>query len=249
MPGQGVPPSRTFHLAPGHGKESIEAGGILGHGSNGVAVHDGVATHRQYPLQHGLCNARHLRELLGIHEATVQHWPVRIAGLLIQLIVDVNRAKEAARIRLNKRVLRGYRHGYRRLVREGESLNPLPPPTGKRGRPALALLKRLDNHQDDLLRFARHVRVDFGNNQAEQHIRMVKLQQKMSGSWRSWEVAEEFLSTRSFVGTARKSGKNALDAFNDLVAVDPWLPATRGTVTQIQLNHTPWLVLQFIWPP
>lgn len=73
----------------------------------------------------------------------------------------------------------------------------MPPPTGKRGRPALgtirSLLRRLDANRDDVLRFASDFRVPFSNNEAERAIRMVKLQQKVSGSWRSWESAEAFM--------------------------------------------------------
>ncbi len=219
-----------LHLATGRGKDSIEAGGILGHGFNGVAIHDGLAAYQKFPLQHGLCNVHHLRELVGIHEATGQHWPVAMGDLLEEMLVTVKQAKDAGKQCLNKRVLRRYRHRYRRLIREGEALNPLPPPTGKRGRPAMgpvrSLLKRLDDNQDDVLRFAHDFRVDFSNNQAEQDIRMIKVQQKISGSWRSWDGAEAFLALRSYVGTARKQGKNAFDAFTELFTGTPWLPAT-----------------------
>ena len=47
------------------------------------------------------------------------------------------------------------------------------------------LLLRLERYQPDVLRFAHDFRVPFGNNQAEQDIRMVKLQQKISGCWRT----------------------------------------------------------------
>jgi hypothetical protein len=75
------------------------------------------------------------------------------------------------------------------LVVEGQRLNPPPPRIGKRGRPKLgpaaALLARLDRHRDDVLRLTSDFRVPFDNNQAERDVRMVKLQQKISGGRRS----------------------------------------------------------------
>ena len=79
---------------------------------------------------------------------------------------------------------------------EGQRLNPPPPRIGKRGRPKLgpaaALLARLDRHRDDVLRFTSDFRVPFDNNQAEHNVRMVKLQQKISGGWRSESGAQAF---------------------------------------------------------
>ena len=109
---------------------------------------------------------------------------------------------------MNKRVLRGYRLRYERLISEGINLNPLPPPTGERGRPAMgpvrSLLKRLYIYQDEVLRFATDLRVDWSNNEAERSVRMVKLQQNVSGSWRSRAGANDFLASRSCVGPALK---------------------------------------------
>lgn len=81
-------------------------------------------------------------------------------------------------------------------------------------------------NRDDVLRFASDFRVPFSNNEAERGIRMVKLQQKVSGSWRSWDGAEAFLAIRSYVGTACKQGANTLRALQDAFAGDPWIPAT-----------------------
>lgn len=64
----------VLYLGPGRGRESIEAGGILGAGFNGVSVHDGLPAYRAYPVQHGLCNAHHLRERTGIAAAGGQQW-------------------------------------------------------------------------------------------------------------------------------------------------------------------------------
>lgn len=114
------------------------------------------------------------------------------------------------------------------MVAEGQHLNPPPPRTGKRGRPALgaagALLRRLEVYADDVLRFAGDFRVPFDNNQAERDIRMVKLQQKISGGWRSETGAQSFLAVRSYLSTARKNNKAALDVLRDLFTGNPWNP-------------------------
>ena len=116
---------------------------------------------------------------------------------------------------------------------EGQRLNPPPPRTGKRGRPKLgpaaALLARLDRHRDDVLRFASDFRVPFDNNQAERDVRMAKLQQKISGGWRSESGARAFLAVRSYLSTARKNGQHALAVLRDLFAGWPWLPAAASS--------------------
>ena len=65
------------------------------------------------------------------------------------------------------------------------------------------LLLRLDAREQEALRFAHDFRVSFTNNLAEQDIRMVKLQIKISGCWRTKQGAERFLAVRSYISTAR----------------------------------------------
>lgn len=55
---------------------------------------------------------------------------------------------------------------------------------------------------------------------------MVKLQQKISGCWRTITSAEQFLALRAYLSTARKQGLPAADALTALATRDPWLPAT-----------------------
>lgn len=223
-----------YHLAPGRGKDSIDVGGVLP-GFGGVAVHDGLAAYRKYDVDHGLCGAHHLRELVGMAEATGQTWPTRMADLLVEIHVAVNQAKEAGKTRLGPRRLAEYRRRYQGLIDEGQRLNPPPPRTGKRGRPALgpagSLLRRLDDYRDDVLRFATDFAVSFDNNAAERDIRMVKLQQKISGGWRSVTGAIAFLDVRSYLSTARKHNQAALKVLRDLYTGNPWIPTTPVTAT------------------
>ena len=72
-------------------------------------------------------------------------------------------------------------------------------------------------------------RVPFDNNQAERDLRMVKLQQKISGCWQTLAGAEAFLALRSYVSTARKHGLNPLAVLRQLFESQPWLPAPAGS--------------------
>ena len=54
---------------------------------------------------------------------------------------------------------------------------------------------------------------------------MVKLQQKISGCWRSHNGAEAFLDVRSYLATAVKHHKNTLDALRELFTTGAWIPA------------------------
>jgi transposase len=217
-----------YHLDERRGKTAMDAAGVLP-GFTGIAVHDGLATYRRFNVVHALCNAHHLRELLGIAQATGQGWPTQLAELLVEMHVAVEVAKGAGATALSARQLSRFRKRYDALVAEGQRLNPPPPRTGKRGRPALgaagALLRRLELYRDDVLRFATDFRVSFDNNRAERDVRMVKLQQKISGGWRSADGARSFLAVRSYLSTASKHGQHALVVLRDLFAGQAWIPA------------------------
>jgi transposase len=78
--------------------------------------------------------------------------------------------------------------------------------------------------RDDVLRFATDFSVPFDNNQAERDLRMVKLQQKISGCYRTEAGATNYLTIRSYVSTARKQGINVLEALRDLFEGKPFMP-------------------------
>jgi hypothetical protein len=87
------------------------------------------------------------------------------------------------------------------------------------------MLQRLDEREQEVLRFASDFRVPFDNNLSERDLRMIKLQQKISGCWRSTQGAERFLAIRSYLSTARKQGQRPIDVLAELAAGQPWLPA------------------------
>ena len=160
-----------FHPGRKRGRIAMDAAGVLPD-FRGIAIHDGLALYRQYDQAlHGLCNAHHLRELAGTAELTGQEWPTSLAGLLVELHVAVEFAKASGKAKLSAQGLATFGKRYDALIAQGKQLNPPPPRTGKRGRPALgpagSLLARLATHRADVLRFATDFTVPFDNNQAE----------------------------------------------------------------------------------
>jgi len=221
-----------YHRAPSRGSKSADLGGVLP-GFTGVAVHDGLSSYRGYQVPHQLCNAHHLRELTALDEVldnTTITWPKQTAELLVEIHTAVTNAKAAGRTALTARQLTGYRRRYRALIAQGWAAHPPPPRTGRAGRPKLgvagSLLRRLDRYQDDVLRFATDFTVPFDNNQAERDIRMIRLQEKISTSWRAEHGIDAFLTVRSYLSTARKHHRNALAVLHELFTGTPWLPAT-----------------------
>jgi transposase len=194
----------------------------------GVAVHDGWTPYRRYEnVTHQLCNAHHLRELRAAAEDG-QLWASDMATLLVAANDRVKTARESGRSALSPRTLTTLARHYDELITAGHAVNAPPQPTGQRGRPkrtkSANLLQRLDRYRDDVLRFATDFSVPFTNNVAERDLRMVKLQQKISGCYRTEAGATNYLTIRSYVSTARKQGVNVLSALRQLFEGDPFMP-------------------------
>lgn len=109
-----------------------------------------------------------------------------------------------------------YRAQYRKLIKKGEIECPEPSrpnKKGKRGRikksKSRNLLERLKDYENDVLRFMINEHVAFTNNLGENDIRMTKVQQKISGCFRSIEGAKIFCRIRSYLSTCRKQGIKA----------------------------------------
>ncbi|MDT0469610.1 IS66 family transposase [Streptomyces gibsoniae] len=120
---------------------------------------------------------------------------------------------------------------YEEIIAAGRVLHPAREPGTRRVKRSKAanLLDRLDTERDQVLRFAFDWRVPFDNNGSEQMIRMAKIQQKISGGWRTARGAERFFAVRGYLSTAAKQGKNLLDAITRLFdGRGAWIPAPAG---------------------
>ena len=211
--------SRLTHYAiqAQRGSAATDAIGILPH-FTGVSVHDGWKPYRRYThCRHALCNIHHLRELTFLEEAYDQAWAKELKGALLELKTAV----EAARLRGDERLSAAERSAflarYEELLAAGLAANPPPErQPRRRGRvkqsPARNLLERLWMGQDEVLAFLGDCTVPFDNNQAEQDLRMLKVQQKIAGSFRADCGSEAFARIRGYLSSMRKQGVALLAA-------------------------------------
>jgi transposase len=212
------------------GREATDEIGILP-AFMGRAIHDFWKAYFGYDSLHGLCNAHHLRELIFVHEQHGQDWAERMIDCLIDIKDAVDAAGETTD-RLAAEKVRVFETRYRHILDEGYAQNPLPAQPRaakkKRGRRKKTkprnLLERLDEHRDQALAFMYDFNVPFDNNQAERDLRMMKVQQKISGMFRTEDGAEAFCRIRSYISTARKNGVGAMDAMTRLFNGNPFVP-------------------------
>jgi len=202
------------------GKDAMDEIGIL-NDFKGTAVHDCLASYWKYNCVHSLCNAHLLRELTFIEETTGQSWPKEMIDLLLEIKKSVDLRRLDGKTFLPKMELSKYIKRYKLLVEEGLKINPeQPKPEGKRGRAkqtkARLLVVRLEERQEEYLRFAEDFNVPFDNNQAERDFRMVKVKQKVSGCFRSDKGEKSFATIYSFIQTLKKNG---VTVFGELVKV------------------------------
>jgi transposase len=150
----------------------------------GIAVHDGWPQYRSYTqATHALCNAHHLRELLGVieqHTDGRQSWANHMNALLRALHEEVNAAEAAGKDSLDPVVAACYRVAYEQIVALGYQQNP--PPTvrtakrGPIGRSTSAnLLRRLDEQREQVPRFAHDFQIPLDNNLVERDIPRIKI--------------------------------------------------------------------------
>jgi transposase len=192
------------------GKAAIDEIDILP-AYRGTCVHDGWLSYTQYPdCQHSLCGAHLLRELTYFEELSeeTKTWAAPLKELLLEMKgVAEREGVEVPAWRVEELTAR-----YDRLVAEGQEAPPPPDVPQLACRQARNLLRRLVRRKEEVLRFLSDPAVPFDNNLAERNLRMVKLQQKVSGCFRTGEGARRFCRIRSYVSAMRKQGRGALEA-------------------------------------
>ena len=198
------------------GTEAMDAMGILP-AFHGILCHDHWKPYFKYGAFHSLCNAHHLRELESAFEQDKQQWAAKMSDLL----KEINKAVRDSGGVLPAPASKRYRKRYRQLLAEADNECPAPKEAERqksRGKlprsKSRNLLERLRDYENEVLRFMDELDVPFSNNQAENDIRMTKVQQKISGCFRSWDGALIFCRIRSYLSTCRKHDITATDALD-----------------------------------
>jgi transposase len=178
---------------------------ILPH-SQGIFCHDHWMAYFNYANEHALCNAHILRELFAAYHDDRQIWAAKMSSLLRH----INRLTQDAGGVLADREIKKWRQHYKRILALGQTQCPeAQRPPGQKGRlkksKSRNLLERLAEYENEVLRFMSNPLVPFTNNLAENDLRMTKVQQKISGCFRSFEGAEIFCRIRSYLSTCRKN--------------------------------------------
>ena len=224
--------SYTYYYWSKHrGQKAHQADGLLP-GYDGILMHDAYRSYFVHTYEHALCNAHLLRELQAIYEADQsQRWPLHLMRLLRVAWTLVKNAKEAGQAQLpanrRSRILALFDQIVERANQHSPRNHRQP---GQRGRVAQSvprnLLDRLLEHKTAYLRFVTDFRVPFDNNLAERDLRMAKLQQKISGCFRTEYGATIFCRVRGYISTLRKQDYTLLPALVSLWTDTPFLPVS-----------------------
>lgn len=217
---------------PKRGREALEDIGVLG-AYAGTLVHDGYASYDYLATGHAQCHAhlvRHLKDLGGTD--LYQTWTQAMIGVLLAAKKASETAADAGLARVDRREAAAIRRRYHACLDQAFELLPAGPPPRRRHqggwsiyqRQAWNLATRMRRDITDVLRLLNDTQVPADNNTAERSLRMVKLHDKISGTFHSLEGAHAFATIRSYLQTAAQHNQNRLDVLRALFTNQAWTP-------------------------
>jgi transposase len=218
-----------YAVHPKRGQEALEAIDILPRFA-GTSVHDGWRAYFHYACRHALCVVHLLRELTYLAEEQGLAWAADLIALLLDMKAATQQARAQGLASLHPLEVADWQAHFVAIVTQADATTPYAQaPPGHKGRvkqsAARNLLDRLLAEQQAVLAFLHRLSVPFDNNQAERDVRMVKVQQKVSGSFRSQAGAAAFCRIRGYLSTLRKQGLHLLTALEATLRGHPVLPS------------------------
>lgn len=217
----------SYFLHTSRGRVAVDEFGILP-AFTGVCVHDALSVYDgpDYArASHAFCGAHIARELVAAGQADPdQAWPPAALDALYELNKAAHHARGEGQTAIASGVLEPLLSRWTHALLCGLAANPHR--DGPKQSKTRNLLTRLTTRHEQVLRFARDLRVPFTNNQAERDLRPAKTQLKISGCHRSSTGAQAWLRIRGYISTMRKNGVPVLTGLRDAITGTPWTPAT-----------------------
>jgi transposase len=215
------------------GYQALEAIGIWPR-FRGRAMRDRWASYDRYTCAMSICVAHLLRELTYLEEREQQEWAGQMTAVLLGMHAAAQEWREQGASALPALERDEWVAQYFEVLAQGFATQPAPSPEEipKRGgrhkqTPAKNLLDDLLRRADQVLAFLDDLSLPFTNNQAERDLRMVKVQQKIAGTFRSEMGITAFCRMRSYLSTMRKQGHPMLAALTAVFTHHP-LPIAWG---------------------
>lgn len=196
------------------GKEAINSFNIIPR-YKGTLIHDRFSSYFSYNCQHGLCNAHILRELKYIGEAFDAAWSEKMSKLLIRAHGQKKKKGHCSK-KYYDRILEEYQKLIDPII---DNYNDKFTKTDEQ-RLAFGLKK----HRSLFLKFIEHREIPFDNNLAERDLRMIKVKQKISGTFRSTNHAQYFARIRGYISTVKKNQQNVLHSLAMAFQNRPFIP-------------------------
>jgi len=191
------------------GRQALEDIGIWPR-FRGRALRDRWASYDYYPCAQSICGAHLVRDCVYVYEQEQQPWAEEMADLLLRMAEAANEWRQRGAHAVPAEERDAWIAQYFELLACGFAAQPLPSAedVSKRGgrrkqSPAKNLLDDLLRRAEQVLAFLDDLSIPFTNNQAERDLRMVKVQQKISGIFRSEDGETAFCRIRSYLSTMR----------------------------------------------
>jgi hypothetical protein len=224
------------HLAwhPSRGREAMDEIGIWPRFA-GRGMHDRLASYDGYDCAHSICGAHLVRDCAAVAQQEHQPWASEMQDFLLDLHDAcqewrLHHLSAVPPIERDEWVAR-----YFEILAAGYAAQPPPPascagsPKGRRKQSkAKNLLDALLLRAEQVLALLDDLRIPFTNNQAERDLRLAKVQQKISGTFRSATGVTAFCRIRSYLSTMHKQGHSMLSALTAVFHGHPfpvaWAP-------------------------
>ena len=201
----------------------------------GRGMHDRFASYDAYACAHSICGAHLVRDCAAVAQQEQQEW----ASQMQDFLLDLHDACQQWRLLHLSAVPAIERDDwvarYFEILAAGYAAQP-PPPTSatgsRKGRskqsPAKNLLDALLLRAEQVQALLDDLRIPFTNNQAERDLRLAKVQQKVSATFRSATGVTAFCRIRSYLSTMQKQGRPMLAALTAVFHGHPfpvaWAP-------------------------